>query len=103
MRFTGAQVALFKNGIRFVHLSPDEKRMMHARHEFIVECDRRDIDVGWYENAYSFRVCVIDGQSFEHAPVLFIEDEHDMTDLRCLREALMIAADEDGDGPMIVR
>lgn len=104
--FARAQVALFKAGISFVHLAPDPKRCSAAERAFneaVVENCPEEWPLSW-DSRYDckFAVCTMNGQSFDHVPVLFIEDEQDC-EPQALREALYIPAPINGAGPMVVR
>jgi hypothetical protein len=99
--FAKAQVALFRAGIDFVHLAPDEKRRKAAEIDFLslLTAEERAKAHKWHAR---FMGCVFNGEASEHVPVLFIQDEADC-EPRALREALHIPAPIDGVGPCIVR
>jgi hypothetical protein len=112
MRFTDAQVALFRAGISFVHMAPTESRQMRAYAEFRRELEKADIG---FEEGYGFKIrdgnltahfmlCVMQGASSEHVPVMFVDGEiEEFPQPRALMEAVYIPAAIDGIGPMIVR
>jgi hypothetical protein len=112
MRFTKVQGAMFRNGISFVHMAPNETRRKQAFIDFLNEIQR----TGTYHTAISdhrveradafarFIVCQMNGASSEHVPVMFMDGKKsEFKDPRAYDEARYIPAKIDGVGPMVVR
>jgi hypothetical protein len=116
MKFTKAQVGLYKSGISFVHMAPDQKRRDRAEAEFKAAVRQAGADTTEGDGdccsdcqtrlrGTQFIVCSLTGACSEHVSVLFIEDEQDVPERnrRALEEARFIPACVDGVGPMTVR
>jgi len=116
VKFTKAQVGLYKSGISFVHMAPDQKRRDRAEAEFraavrAAKIDEKEGDWDCCDDCKTrlrgtqFIVCSLTGACSEHVSVLFIEDAQDVPERnrRALDEARFIPGCVDGVGPMTVR
>lgn len=118
MKFTDAQVALFRSGISFVHMAPTLARLDEARKDFKRALEESGtywdqegqydfVQGHWDSPRYvsaHFMLCVMCGASTEHVPVMFVDGkDEEFRDQRALEEAMFIPAPIDGVGPMVVR
>lgn len=117
MRFTKAQLALFRDGVSFVHMAPDQRRRDAAERDFRAavreaKIEAKEGDGDCCEDCKTrlpgtqFIVCSLTGACSEHVSALFIEDEKDIQgerNLRALDEAKFIASNVNGCGPMVIR
>ncbi len=118
MKFTAAQVALFKAGISFVHMAPSEVKVRKGLADFKAALDAQVVQYesdsnnrltrGKYDSndfvEGRFMLCVLQGASSEHVPVMFVDGiNEEFYDLRALEEAMMIPAPMKGIGPMVIR
>lgn len=117
MRFTKAQAALFRAGIKFAHMAPNEAKSRRALSDLARELKAQGIEYNslnyakiangdWDSPGYTyghFIVASLTGACSEHVSVLFLEDPEEAKDQRAIDEAKYIPADVGGAGPMIVR
>jgi hypothetical protein len=115
MRFTKVQVAFFKLGIGFVHMSKNDQDRKQAVDDFQ---DAIKAEGSWSRSMTRFtndrtgthalfKVCHFDGAAWEHTSVIFMDVKRkDLVldaDRRTYDAAQAIPADINGAGPMVIR
>lgn len=88
---------LFLNEIHFVHLTPNE----YSRSKAVMAFGEATMFQSWDGYQALFRVCKVNGAAIKHYPVVIIENP-ERIDPAALAEAKLIAAPENGQGPLII-
>lgn len=104
MKIADLEVQLYRQGVRFVHFTPDNRRTREAHDRFQAALGRAGLQAPYDHGRqpYRFMPATLAGASCEHVPVLVLEDWDEM-ESPAREETLIIPAPEEGNQPMVIK
>ncbi len=97
---------LLEAGVSVAHLTSTQPRQIRAIRQFFQASGLPKVFTSWFQGpsgaSVKFAVCVMQGASFEHVPVMVLDGLPSEFDQRALADAWYIPALTDGVMPIVV-